>query len=112
VMTLGEVVKALDLKVLVGKEFLGRAVSGAYASDVLSDVLAHSDKGNVWVTVQIHPNVSAVATAKDLAAVIIANGRSPETDTLKKAEQKKLPILSSPLSTYKVAGKLYELGIG
>ncbi len=110
-MTLREVVKALDLKVLVGQDLLEKTVAGGYASDVLSDVLTHSGKGYVWVTVQIHPNVSAVATAKDLAAIIITNGRSPEAETLRKAEQKKMPILASPWSTYKVAGKLYELGI-
>lgn len=110
-MTLGEVVKALDLKVLVGADLLGRAVRGGYASDMLSDVLAHSEEGYVWVTVQIHPNVSAVATAKNLAAIVITNGRSPEAETLRKAEQKKIPVLASTWSTYKVAGRLYELGI-
>jgi predicted transcriptional regulator len=110
-MKLREVVKALNLKVLGGEELLGREVTGGYASDMLSDVLAHSEKGDIWVTVQIHPNVSAVATAKDLAGIIITNGRDPEVETLKKAEQKKIPILVSPLSTYKVVGRLYELGI-
>jgi len=65
----------------------------------------------VWITVQIHPNVLAVATAKDLSAIIIANGRNPEAETLRKAELKHTPILATPWSTYKVAGKLYELGI-
>ena len=110
-MTLKDVVKALDLEILVGADLLGEAVRGGYASDMLSDVLAHSEEGYVWVTVQIHPNILAVATAKNLAAIVITKGRSPEAETLRKAEEKKIPVLASPWSTYKVAGKLYELGI-
>lgn len=110
-MTLRDVVKALDLEVAVGKDLMDRAVNGGYASDVLSDVLTHSGQGYLWITVQVHPNVSAVATAKDLAAVIITNGRDPEDETLRKAAKKKVPILKSRWSTYKVAGMLYGLGI-
>jgi predicted transcriptional regulator len=96
---------------VTGKDLLDRPVSGGYASDVLSDVLTNAAKGHVWITVQIHPNISAVATAKDLSAIIIASGRKPEAETVEKAARKKIPVLASPWSTYKVAGKLYELGV-
>jgi serine kinase of HPr protein (carbohydrate metabolism regulator) len=110
-MKLKELVKSLNLKVLVGKDLLDRDVTGGYASDMLSDVLANSDKGYIWVTMQIHPNVPAVASTKDLSGIIIVNGRKPEALTLTKAEEKKIPILSSQWSTYQVVGRLYELGI-
>ena len=110
-MKLKELVKSLNLKVLVGRDLLDRDVTGGYASDMLSDVLANSDKGYIWVTMQIHPNVPAVASTKDLSGIIIVNGRKPEAQTLTKAEEKKVPILLSQWSTYQVVGRLYELGI-
>jgi hypothetical protein len=110
-MKLKEVATTLNLTVLGSDDLLDRDVLGGYASDVLSDVLTHSDKGHIWVTVQIHPNILAVASAKDLAAIIITGERSPEVETLRRAEQKKIPILVSPWSTYQVVGRLYELGI-
>lgn len=110
-MKLKELVKDLELDVLVGKDLLNRDVTGGYAGDLLSDVLTNSDGGNVWVTMQIHLNVLAVASTKGLAAIIIANGRKPPAETLKKAEEKNIPILVSPLSTYIIVGRLYELGI-
>jgi serine kinase of HPr protein (carbohydrate metabolism regulator) len=110
-MKLKELVKSLNLKVLVGRDLLERDVTGGYASDMLSDVLANSDKGYIWVTMQIHPNVPAVASTKDLSGIIIVNGRKPEAQTLTKAEEKKVPILLSQWSTYQVVGRLYELGI-
>lgn len=110
-MTLKDLLKRLDLVVLAGNDALGQEVSGGYASDMLSDVLAHAGKGYVWITMQIHPNILAVASSKDLAGIIIVNGRKPDAETLKKADQKKIPILVSPLSAYTVAGRLYELGV-
>jgi predicted transcriptional regulator len=110
-MKLKEVVKQLDLAVLAGNDALGREVSGGYASDMLSDVLTHAGKGYVWITMQIHPNILAVASSKELSGIIIVNGRKPDAETLGKAEQKKIPILMSQSSTYTVAGRLYELGV-
>jgi serine kinase of HPr protein (carbohydrate metabolism regulator) len=110
-MKLKDLVNDLNLNVLVGEELLDRQVTGGYASDMLSDVLANASAGNIWITLQLHPNVLAVASAKGLSGVIIVNGRKPEPETLKKAEEKKIPILVSVLPTYQVAGRLYELGI-
>lgn len=110
-MKLRELVKELDLDVLVGEKLLDRDVTGGYAGDLLSDVLTNSDKGNIWVTMQIHINILAVASTKGLSGIIIANGRRPPSETLEKAEEKKMPILVSPLSTYIIGGRLYELGI-
>ncbi len=110
-MKLKNLVKHLNLNVLAGRNLLDREVTGGYAGDMLSDVLTNSNRGNIWITMQIHPNVMAVASSKDLSGIILVNGRVPEAETLKKAEQKKIPIMASPWSTYKVAGRLYELGI-
>ena len=110
-MKLIDLVKDLNLNVLAGTDLLKREATGGYASDMLSDVLTNAGKGNIWVTMQIHPNILAVASAKDLCAIIVANGRKPEAETLKKAEEKKIPVLVSPWSTYQIVGKLYELGI-
>lgn len=110
-MKLKDLVEQLSLDVLVGKDLLNRDVNGGYASDMLSDVLANAGKGNIWVTMQIHPNVVAVASTTDLSGIIIVNGRKPETETLRKAEQKKIPIMVSAWSTYKVVGRLHELGV-
>lgn len=110
-MKLKEIVRALNLEVKAGDELLENEVTGGYASDMLSDVLANSKKGNIWVTLQTHLNIVAVASSKELSGIIIVNGRKPEEEILKKARAEKIPIMISNLSTYNVVGKLYELGI-
>ena len=110
-MKIKDIVKTLDLQVISCEEFLEREVTGGYAGDLLSDVLANSKKGNLWITLQIHQNIIAVASSKELSGIIIANGRKPEEETLKSAQAEKMPVIISNLLTYEVVGRLYEIGI-
>jgi len=104
-------VESFELKIKAGKDRLHEEVTGGYASDLLSDVIAHGRKGNIWITIQTHPNIVAVATMKELAGIILTGGREPDSDTLQKAEEEGIPILLSPLLTFELVGRLYQLGI-
>ncbi|MCP2520221.1 DRTGG domain-containing protein [Candidatus Aminicenantes bacterium AC-335-B20] len=110
-MKLKEIVEKLNLTIIAGKEKLENEVTGGYASDLLSDVIANSKEGNLWLTLQTHQNIIAVATLKELAGIVIVNNREPDEETVRKAEQEKIPLLGSKLTAFELAGKLYELGI-
>jgi hypothetical protein len=77
----------------------------------LSDVIAHSTAGNLWLTMQTHRNIIAVATLKELAAVILVNGRMPEPETLEKAREEKAVLLATRLPAFELAGRLYGMGV-
>ncbi len=109
--TLKQIAEALNLAVKTREDLLAHTVTGGYAGDLLSDVLAHARKGHVWITLQTHTNIVAVASTKELCGIIVVNGRTPEEATLRRAEQEHIPILVSPLSTYDVVCRLYELGV-
>jgi serine kinase of HPr protein (carbohydrate metabolism regulator) len=110
-MTVREVVDNSQLEILAQADGLDREVTGGYASDLLSDVMANSKSGNLWVTLQTHRNIIAVATLKELAAVILVNGRVPEPETLEKAREEKVILLGSRLPAFELVGRLYRLGI-
>ena len=112
VMKLEEIVRRLDLNVQCGKDRLDCEVTGGCASDLLSNVIATAKTGNVWITMQVHVNIVAVAVLKELAAIIIAQGRTPAEDTLRKAQEEKVTIVVSDLPTFEISGKLYALGVG
>ena len=109
--TLKHIAEALKLAVSVREDLLTRPVSGGYAGDMLSDVLAHAREGQVWITLQTHTNIVAVASAKELCGIIVVNGRTPEAATLQKAEQENIPILVSPHPSYDVVARLCEMGV-
>jgi hypothetical protein len=108
---LTELVQKLDLDVRSAKTDLEREVTGGYASDLLSDVLANGEEGDIWVTLQIHQNIVAVASMKNLAGVILVNGREPEQETIEKAEAENLVIMVTEMPTFEIVGKLYNLGV-
>lgn len=110
-MKLEKLIEELALTVKTAQKGLDREVKGGYTSDLLSDVMANSQEGDVWVTIQGHPNIVAVATLRDLAGIILANGKQPDAETVQRAEDEGVPILCTPLPSYEVAGKLYHLGI-
>jgi predicted transcriptional regulator len=108
-MKIQDVVNKLSLEVLSYNEGLGTEVTGGYVSDLLSDVMANSKKGNIWITLQTHANIVAVANLKNLSGVVIVCNRRPEEETLKKAASEKITILSTPMPSFEVAGRVYQL---
>lgn len=111
-MKMKDVLDRLELKVAAGEKGLDREVSDGYCGDLLSDVMGNAAQGAAWITVQSHQNIVAVAVLRELAAIILVNGRVPDEETKAKAEEEGIPVLVTPLSAYQVAGRLYELGIG
>ena len=108
-MTLKEITEKLQLKVLSGEDKLDVEVTGGYTSDLLSDVIANGQQGSLWITLQTHQNIIAVAKLKDLAGIIIINNREPDEDTLAKAKEENVPLLCSGDIAYEISGKLYKL---
>ena len=108
-MKLNEIIEKLQLKVLTGHDKLDVEVTGGYTSDLLSDVIANSKEGNLWITLQIHQNIIAVAKLKDLAGIIIVNKREPDEDTIGKAKEENVPLFCSEEFAFEISGKLYGL---
>jgi hypothetical protein len=110
-MTLTELIQHPELRITPLTGPFDRPISGGYASDLLSDVLANARPGGLWMTLQTNRNVAAVAGLQELAGVLITSGRQPQEDLLEVARDQRVNVLSTPLSTYEVAGRLYALGV-
>ena len=110
-MTLREAVQKLGMKPVSGLSSLSREFTRGYVSDLLSDVMANAKAGEVWITLQVHQNIVAVAALKELAGIILIGGRQPEKQTLAKAEEENIPILLTDLPAFEIVGRLYQMGI-
>jgi len=110
-MTLTEVVKALGLEVRTGSSELDREVEGGYVSDLLSDVIANAGKDCVWVTMQTHTNILAVASLKDVGAIVVVSAHKPSDETITMAKQKGICVLGTGMPAFEICGKLYAAGI-
>ncbi len=110
-MTLAELVERLNLDVKTAAQRLDVVVTRGYVSDLLSDVMGNAREGDLWVTLQIHQNIVAVAMMKALSGIILVNGRGPEEETVRKATAEQIPIMVSRMPAFELVGQLYQLGI-
>ena len=108
-MKVSDVINSLGLNIISGQLGIDKEVTGGYVSDLLSDVMGNSKEGQIWITLQTHKNVMAIASLKDLAAVIMVKGFMPDEDTIEHSNQEGVPVLVTNEQTFDIAGKLYEL---
>ena len=108
-MKVCEISKELNLTLYSGGSGLEKEITGGYVSDLLSDVMGNADEGQVWITLQTHKNIMAVASLKDLAAIILVKGLKPDEATIAHSEEENIPILGTSLEAFEVAGRLYKL---
>jgi len=111
-MTVNDLVERFGLQVVAGDKGLERQVEDGYCGDLLSEIMGNAPEGCVWQTIQGHQNIVAVAILRNMAAIIITGGQTPDDETLQKANQEGIPILLWPDSSYQLAGRLYSIGIG
>ncbi len=108
-MDIATIAKELNLKVVSASDKMTNNVTGGYTGDLLSDVMANSHEGDIWITRQVHQNIVAVATLKEHAGIILVNSCEPAKDTLEKAIQEHVPILVSDLPAFELTGRIYNL---
>ncbi|MFZ5648700.1 MAG: DRTGG domain-containing protein [Bacillota bacterium] len=109
-MTLWQsIISSLELKLETRPETVRRTVTGAYCGDLLSDVLARAEQGDLWITIHRHRSVIAVASLLNLSGVVITGNRMPGQDTLESAEKEGIPLFTTRLDNFQASGRLYSI---
>ncbi len=84
-------------------------IENVYIGDLLSVVMAKAKEQSIWLTIQTHLNVMAVAELLDMACIIVVEGMEIEEQTIKKSNELHIPILKTKASAYEIACKLHDL---
>ena len=96
-MTIADVVKVLNGKLMAGDEASPRAVGAVVANDLMSDVLLF-DADDPLLLAHI---VGAMG-------VVVHNAKPLSETMIKVAEDLHIPLVSSPLSKYDACVKLHD----
>lgn len=86
-------------------------IAGVYCGDLLSWVMSKAKEGNVWITIQSHINVIAVASLVGIPAVIMAEGSQVDQSVIDKAQEEEIAIFTTDLPAYEVASLCAQKGI-
>jgi len=108
-MKVADIVNVLGLSVQGGREGLIHEVTGGYTSDLLSDVMGHAGKGVIWITLQTHKNVVAIASLKEIAAIILVKGYQADDEMLAHCNKEEIPVLGTLEESFEISGRLFQL---
>ena len=110
-MKLSEIRDILDAEVLVGDECMDVEVKGAFAADLLSDVLAFAKEGAMLITGTTNPQVIRTAEMLELIGIVFARGKKPDLESINLAQIKKVPLLSTRYIMFETCGRLFKNGL-
>jgi hypothetical protein len=111
-MNLQTVIEKLDLEVITEvKDFTIVIPTSGYVSDLLSCVMAGAKKDGLWITLQSHDNIVAVAALTEVAAIIITEDARPDESTISRANSKNITMLCTQQPSFAIVGQLWDLGL-
>lgn len=111
-MNLQTIIDKLHLNILTEpRDYSSITPKGGYTSDLLSCVMAGAMNSNIWVTLQSHMNIVAVAAMLEVSAVIITENAQPEEATITKANEQGVILLSTPKASYEICGMLWDMNL-
>jgi xanthine dehydrogenase iron-sulfur cluster and FAD-binding subunit A len=102
----------INAKILCGVERLAEIeVPRAYASDLMSDVLALCSPGAILITGLTNVQIVRTAQMLDIPAVIFVRGKTPMKETVSLADESGISLIVTAMSMFQVCGLLYEKGV-
>lgn len=109
-MTINELSQKLEFKIISAtSQSIEREVRGVYTCDLLSHAMAKINEGDVWITVHTNLNVVAVASLTDCACVLIPENIEIDKQTIERASEKDVTILSSAKSAAVLCYEIYKI---
>ena len=110
-MTVKEIASILGAKFLCCEEEGDRQVHSAFASDMMSDVLAFVTEDTLLLTGLINSQSVRTAEMLDLPALVFVRGKNPHQDAVDRARMIGIPALSTQMTVFEACGRLYQAGL-
>ncbi len=110
-MTITEIIKILDAKVLTGGDKLDTEIVSACGTDMMSDALAFMHDRAMLLTGMANPHVVRTAEMLDLGCVLFVRGKMVPEEVQKMAEEREIILLSCERTLFDCCGLLYSAGI-
>ncbi|MGB9820213.1 MAG: iron-sulfur binding hydrogenase [Pseudothermotoga sp.] len=108
-MKISQIAEKLGLEICCGN--CEEEVLHGCTGDLLSEVMSHAKPSSIWITVQSHVNIVAVAAISGIKAIVLCNDHKYPQETIVKAEHEGVCLLRTNKSPFEIAGLLYSIGI-
>lgn len=111
--------KISDIKQLLDGEFLteeteeilNHYIDGAYASDLMSEVLAYTLENAVLVTGLNNPQVVRTSEMMDIPLIIFVRAKQPNENMVELAKKSGIGVMTTNHSMFNCCGILHKAGL-
>ena len=111
-MKFEQIRQILNAKVLCCEEILeAEASAEAYASDMMSDVLAFVTDQTVLLTGLVNEQVIRTAAMLDMHCIIIVRGKQPTPGMVQLVRQNGIALMATGFNLFNSCGRLYSSGM-
>ena len=111
-MKFDQIRQILNAEVLCCEEIMeDEASSEAYASDMLSDVLAFVTDQTVLLTGLVNEQVIRTAAMLDMHCIVIVRGKQPTPGMVQLARQNGIAMMATGYNLFNSCGRLYTAGM-
>lgn len=110
-MNLGEARQILEADPVSGSYDPAVECEAGCGSDLLSDVLAFAHAGTLLLTGLINPQVVVTAEMVGIVAIVFVRGKTPPPETVRSAEERGIPLLSTRYTMFEGCGLLFSSGL-
>lgn len=110
-MRMAEIARLLNARSLSLPNGDGPDVQSAFASDLMSDVLALSRPGSLLLTGLTNPQVVRTSEVAGVAAIVFVRGKHVPPETERLAREAGIPLVETPLTLFEACGRLYSAGL-
>ncbi len=110
-MQVKDILQSKHLTLLNQQGNLNNTVKGIFACDLLSHVMGFAYEDNIFITVLNNINVLGVASLIDLGCVVFSHNIEVNKEIITKANELKMPLLSTKLTTAEITIELSKMGV-
>ncbi len=103
-MTIRDISRVIEAELVCGDD--QKSFEGVYVGDLLSRAMSHVGYDNLWVTIMSNPNVIAVATLTEPAAIVLAEDVRLSAEALGNARSNDITVLTTKLSAYEICARI------
>ena len=96
------------LKCLNSEITFEKHIEGVYCGDMLSGALAEARENDLWLTVQNHKNVAAVAILKKISCIVLSKQEQASEEMLNLCSENDIAVFASSEDCFTTAVMLYE----
>ncbi len=110
-MTVADVKRVLNARLICGEELLEKEVHSACGSDMMSDVLAYVKDQSVLLSGLVNPQVIRTAQMMDMVCIVFVRGKEPDPMMISLAESCGIVLMTTEHRMFTACGLLYESGL-